>query len=174
MALDHLKDFLIDCEMDAKVAKVARLVSILGEAAFEDKIVSTRLMNKFYEHYFQNFGYADRSIAASKIYEDINKDKWTHDRLQETFETAAYIFVKYEKEIVKAENTKKVVDFMWKWKTLFRFLVGTLITGGSVFLLIAHENDTLATAGEHIYYLFLTFSFLAGIMIMLCCDAHNW
>ena len=76
MALDHLKDFLIDCEMDAKVAKVARLVSILGEAAFEDKIVSTRLMNKFYEHYFQNFEYAGRPIAANKIYEDINKDDY--------------------------------------------------------------------------------------------------
>lgn len=174
MALEHLKDFLMDYEGDTKVAEVARLVSILGEAAFEDKIVPTRLMNKFYEHYFQNFKYAGRPIAANRIYEDINKDEWDHDRLQEAYEAAAYIFMKYEKEIVKAKNTEKVVDFIWKWRTVIRFLIGAFITGGSVFLVIERGSDVVATAGDYLYCLFLVFSFFVGIFVMLCCDAQNW
>ena len=174
MALEHLRDFLMECEVDTKVAEVARLVSILGEAAFEDKIVPTRLMNKFYEHYLPFFGYKDRPIAAKRIYEDIDKDKWTHDRLQETYEAAAYIFMKYEKEIVKAKNTEKVVDFIWKWRTLFRFLIGGFISGSSVLLLVKCGSNVVSTVGDCIYCIFLATAFLFGIFMMLCCDAQNW
>ena len=174
MALEHLKDFLMDCEVDTKVAEVARLVSILGEAAFEDKIIPTRLMNKFYEHYFPLFGYGNRPIVANRIYEDINRNKWTHDRLQETYEAAAYIFMKYEKDIIKAKNAEKVINFIWKWRTLFNFLIGALITGSSVFLLAQCGNDIVSTVGDCIYCIFLATAFLFGIFMMLCCDAQNW
>ena len=166
MSLEHLNDFLMDYEVDNKVAEVARLVSILGVAAFEDKIVPTRLMNKFYEHYFQRFGYDGRPIAANRIYEDINKDEWAHDRLQKTYEAAALIFLKYEKEIIKAKNAEKVVDFIWKWRAVIRFLIGALITGSSVLLVMECGNDVVVTAGDCLYCLFLAFSFLIGIFVM--------
>lgn len=149
--MEHLRQFLEKYEAENKVEEVARLIEILDKACYKG-LIPRRFMNAFYEHYFNGYGYEafGGDLPAQRVWNDIRRKEWSETRVQETFEAAGYIYMKFEKAILKVERKQKFKESFPFWL----MLIGcTAVCGGLI--------------GAIIYNLKFC-GIIAGVGVVLC------